>query len=268
LIKIFISTSSIFLDASNAHNYIFLHLDIFLAPTEAIFAAATRRLEELLELPIIEMEYREASLELPIYHESLLHYPDEGSLLEKFFHIILFPVKTLIHFGIPDVRKTSVAPLSKAVITAIMSVLFLIGGSYVMVASLDSLAHELDLPESVVGATISAAGTSLPNYIASQIAARQGLGNMAISNVFGSNTFNILIALGLPWLLYTCIHGGHYSELRDEGITESILAMAVALFIFVFLITLSKCQLHIWHAYSFVAFYMAFIIHYISHCFV
>jgi K+-dependent Na+/Ca+ exchanger-like protein len=239
----------------------------FLAPTDEIFAVVTRRFEELLQIPMIEMQYSEEPSEIE-YHESLVKYPSHGSFREKTFHIILFPIKVLINYGVPDVRTTSVAPLTKAVLAAFLSVIFLVFGSYVMVTTLDCLAHELELPESVVGATISAAGTSLPNYIASQMAARQGLGNMAISNVFGSNTFNILVALGVPWLLYTCLNGGYYSELPDEGIAESMLAMAVALFIFVVLVSLSKFQLHLWHAYYFFAFYLLFIVHYIGQCLV
>ena len=112
------------------------------------------------------------------------------------------------------------------------------------------------------------AGTSLPNYVASQMVARQGLGNMAISNVFGSNTFlNICIAMGLPWFLYGCFNGGKYDELQDEGIMEFMLAMVSALIIFVILIACTRFQLKLWHAYYFFALYALFVVHYISLCF-
>ena len=50
-----------------------------------------------------------------------------------------------------------------------------------------------------MGLTVTAAGTSLPNLFASLIVAKQGLGNMSVSNAFGSNTFNIFVALAFPW---------------------------------------------------------------------
>jgi Ca2+/Na+ antiporter len=53
----------------------------------------------------------------------------------------------------------------------------------------------MGVPEDLMGLTVTAAGTSLPNLFASVLVARQGLGNMAVSNAFGSNTFNIFIAL-------------------------------------------------------------------------
>jgi Ca2+/Na+ antiporter len=63
-----------------------------------------------------------------------------------------------------------------------------------------------------VGLTFTAAGTSLPNLFASLIVAKQGLGNMSVSNAFGSNTFNVFIALALPWFI-----GSVKLGLQDNG---------------------------------------------------
>lgn len=48
--------------------------------------------------------------------------------------------------------------------------------SYAMVRSLEELADLMNIPDAVVGVTVSAAGTSLPNYVASKVAAQQGFG--------------------------------------------------------------------------------------------
>jgi Ca2+/Na+ antiporter len=128
-----------------------------------------------------------------------------------------------------------------------------------MVTSLERLGALMRLPDSVIGCTISAAGTSLPNYVASRVAARQGLGNMAVSNAFGSNTFNIFVGLGLPWLLRTAIIG-EYSDLEDDGITESVFILVVVLLGFVILIFWSKFVLYPWHAYAFVSVYGVYVI--------
>lgn len=63
----------------------------------------------------------------------------------------------------------------------------------------------------------------MPNLFASVLVARQGLGNMAVSNAFGSNTFNIFIALGFPWMIGTllrpnCREGGMYGD--NPGMLE------------------------------------------------
>ena len=136
-----------------------------------------------------------------------------------------------------------------------------------MVASLEGLAELLDIPDAVVGATLSAAGTSLPNYVASQVAARQGFGNQAVSNAFGSNTFNIMVGLGLPWLLYTA-NGDVYNGLRAEGILEMVIILGSVLVIFIVLILLSRLYLHRWHAWVFFVLYVCYIVYTVAEVYI
>ena len=136
-----------------------------------------------------------------------------------------------------------------------------------MVASLEGLAELLDIPDAVVGATLSAAGTSLPNYVASQVAARQGFGNQAVSNAFGSNTFNIMVGLGLPWLLYTA-NGDVYNGLRAEGILEMVIILGSVLVIFIFLTFLSRLYLHRWHAWIFIGLYASYIVYTVAEVYI
>eukprot|EP00479_Gromia_sphaerica_P007307 TRINITY_DN2386_c0_g1_i1.p1 TRINITY_DN2386_c0_g1~~TRINITY_DN2386_c0_g1_i1.p1 ORF type:complete len:129 (+),score=20.12 TRINITY_DN2386_c0_g1_i1:467-853(+) len=65
----------------------------------------------------------------------------------------------------------------------------------------------LGLSANVTGLTILAIGASLPDGLSSMIAARDNKCQMAICNAFGSNLFDILIGLGLPWLLSGLVHG-------------------------------------------------------------
>jgi Ca2+/Na+ antiporter len=57
------------------------------------------------------------------------------------------------------------------------------------------------IPNEVIGLTILAAGTSIPDLITSVIVARKGLGDMAVSSSVGSNIFDICVGLPIPWLL-------------------------------------------------------------------
>lgn len=69
-----------------------------------------------------------------------------------------------------------------------------------------STGYTLQLPSSVLGLTILAAGASIPEVISSVIVVkRAGLANMALCNLFGSNIFDILLCLGIPWLIKSCI---------------------------------------------------------------
>jgi Ca2+/Na+ antiporter len=105
-------------------------------------------------------------------------------------------------------------------------------------------------------------GTSLPNYVASKVAAENGFGNQAVSNAFGSNTFNIMVGLGLPWVLYTSFGTGFepYHGLPAEGILESIIILAVVLLLFVVLMIQSGFVLYKWHGSLFIGLYVAYIV--------
>ena len=66
--------------------------------------------------------------------------------------------------------------------------------------------HEaLHVPMGPLGLTFVAAGTSFPDFLASMLVAKKGLADMAVSNAFGSNIFDILLGLGWPWMLQTCV---------------------------------------------------------------
>ncbi len=94
----------------------------------------------------------------------------------------------------------------------------LVVGSNLFVDSASNVALSLGISEGVVGLTVVAGGTSLPELATSVVAARKGQSAIAIGNVIGSNVFNILLILGLTATI---------SPLQIEGIT--ILDMSVML---------------------------------------
>lgn len=75
-------------------------------------------------------------------------------------------------------------------------VVLLIGGAQATVYGAADLALRLGMTERVVGLTIVAAGTGLPEVVASVVSAARGRGDVAIGNVIGSNLFNLLAVLG------------------------------------------------------------------------
>lgn len=77
--------------------------------------------------------------------------------------------------------------------------------------------YTADIADTIMGMTLIAFGVSLPDVIASLIVAREGLGDMAISNAVGSNVFDILICLGIPWLIECLVKGGQPVQVYSEG---------------------------------------------------
>ena len=91
-----------------------------------------------------------------------------------------------------------VIPLSKAIIYSIMGGIMIYVGSNLAVDNSVGLAKILGVSEKMIGLTIVALGTSLPELVTGVTAARKGESDIAIGNVVGSNIFNIGIVLGLP----------------------------------------------------------------------
>jgi cation:H+ antiporter len=79
----------------------------------------------------------------------------------------------------------------------VLGLLLLVLGSNLFVDSASAVASALGVSEGVIGLTIVAGGTSLPELATSVVAARKGQSAIAIGNVIGSNVFNILLILGL-----------------------------------------------------------------------
>ena len=95
-----------------------------------------------------------------------------------------------------------------ATLTPLMAGVFFVAGlggillgAQALVAGAVSLAEAFGVSEAVIGLTIVAVGTSLPELVTSVIAARKGQGALAVGNVLGSNVFNVLGILGVTALV-------------------------------------------------------------------
>ena len=91
----------------------------------------------------------------------------------------------------------------KAIILLLVGFVLLVKGADVFVDGSSSIARKFGIPSIIVGLTIVAIGTSLPEAAVSISAAMKGSNEIAISNVVGSNMFNILVVLGLVSLIAT-----------------------------------------------------------------
>ncbi|MEX2571897.1 MAG: calcium/sodium antiporter [Gemmatimonadota bacterium] len=105
--------------------------------------------------------------------------------------------------GLPD--QPGAAPetsnLKLDAVVAVIGLLVLAGGAQVLVVSAIDIAIALDVPEVVIGLTLVAFGTSLPELAASVSASRRGDGQIVIGNVVGSNIFNVALVVGIAALV-------------------------------------------------------------------
>lgn len=97
--------------------------------------------------------------------------------------------------------ETHHRPMLLTIALGIIGMCAIIGGGNLVVNSASAIAMTLGMSENLVGLTIVAMGTSLPEFITSVIATRKGEIDIAVGNVVGSNIFNILFVLGIAGII-------------------------------------------------------------------
>lgn len=120
-------------------------------------------------------------------------------------------------------------PMSKlkSVLYAVCGLAVVIGGGQLAVYCAKYIARGIGISESLIGLTVVALGTSLPELITSVVAARKGNSDLALGNVIGSNLFNILFVLGLSLLISPF-------EIAMESMYDAIAVLAASVLCYVF----------------------------------
>jgi len=160
---------------------------------------------------------------------------EEKSFEKKYqiYFIILKPVDMICDLVIPSVAKYPRLYL----ITFGASILLIVAVRWVLVEAGVMLATTLGVPDAIIGLTILAVGTSVPDLIASMVVARQGKGDMAVSNAIGSNIFDILVGLGVVWMIMIYVHGESITISTDNlGGSIMLLMATVASLLFLLLV--------------------------------
>ncbi|XP_011478326.1 sodium/potassium/calcium exchanger 3 isoform X2 [Oryzias latipes] len=128
--------------------------------------------------------------------------------------------------------------------TFLSSTLWIALFSYLMVWMVTIISYTLGIPEVIMGITFLAAGTSVPDCMASLIVARQGLGDMAVSNSIGSNIFDVLLGLGFPWALRTLIVSyGSVVTINSRGLVYSVILLLASVSLTVLCVHLNRWRL-------------------------
>jgi K+-dependent Na+/Ca+ exchanger-like protein len=117
-------------------------------------------------------------------------------------YILVFPIVIALALTVPDVR-TGARYRKYCYIAFLFSIGWIGFFSYFMVEWAEIIGNTIGIPSVIMGLTLLAAGTSVPDLLSSVIVARMGEGDMALSSSIGSNIFDILVGLPLPWIIYT-----------------------------------------------------------------
>ncbi len=137
----------------------------------------------------------------------------------------------------------------KSVGLLVLGLACLVVGSNIFVDGATSVAQTLGVSEAVIGLTIVAGGTSLPELATSVVAARKGNSGIAIGNVLGSNVLNILLILGAAGLI---------CPMQVQGITLVDFAMMTGSVLLLWLFSYTKLTVARWEGAVLTVLFLAY----------
>lgn len=154
--------------------------------------------------------------------------------------------------GVGETSEGATPQLSgwRTTLYIVLGIAGLIGGGELFVDGACGIARSLGVSEAVIGLTLVAGGTSLPELATSVVAARKGKSDIAIGNVVGSNLFNIF------WILGVC---ATVSPLAVQGIRPADFAVLVGSMVLFWLFARTKHRVERWEGAVLVACYVAYL---------
>nr|XP_025043595.1 sodium/potassium/calcium exchanger 1 [Pelodiscus sinensis] len=173
-------------------------------------------------------------------------------------YLFLLPVVFPLWLTVPDVRN----PNSRNffAITFLGAIVWIAAFSYLMVWWAHQVGETIGISEEIMGLTILAAGTSIPDLITSVIVARKGLGDMAVSSSVGSNIFDITVGLPVPWFLYSVFNGLSAVAVSSNGLFCAIVLLFLMLLFVIISIAVSKWKMNKLLGLTMFALYFVFLI--------
>ncbi|MFP4476131.1 MAG: calcium/sodium antiporter [Desulfatibacillaceae bacterium] len=178
----------------------------------------------------------------------------DGLILLCFFAIFLYYSASIATQGGPPegMPRKEERPVPRSLLLVAAGFVGLAGGGEIIVRSAVALARGFGMSESVIGLTIVALGTSLPELATSGMAAYRKNADIAVGNVVGSNIFNILFVLGVS----TTIRPLPFSRSNNVDLLAVVVA---SLLLFIYMFTGARKKLDRWEGGVFVAAYAGYI---------
>lgn len=137
------------------------------------------------------------TLFLMILRDKFVSRPEALILLGIFVIFLILTVRDALANRVQAQEEFQALPPLKCVVYIVGGIAAIVWGGDLVVNSASDIALSFGLSQTLVGLTVVALGTSLPELVTSVVASRKGENGLALGNVIGSNIFNILMVLGL-----------------------------------------------------------------------
>ncbi len=187
----------------------------------------------------------------PEGYDGVLSRLDSIILLLFFSGFLFYIYRTMKQAPETEQGEIKIYKTSIAVVLIIAGLAMLIFGGQLVVDNAIAIAHRYGLSEKLIGLTILAAGTSLPELATSTVAAFRKNTDIAIGNVIGSNIFNIFFILGVTGV----IHPINYNAAMNFDLK---LVGAATILLMIFMFTLNTRKLDRWEAALMLAGYIVY----------
>ena len=125
--------------------------------------------------------------------------------------------------GRTEEEEVEVLPMVKSILFIVFGLAGIVWGGDLSVEGAKEIARFFGLSEAIIGLTIVAVGTSLPELVTSVIAAKKGESDIAVGNVIGSNIFNLFLILGVSSTILPMNVSGTY--LYDIGMLIAVMVL-------------------------------------------
>ena len=177
---------------------------------------------------------------------------DAGILFVGFIIFIIYTLRLASRGEVQAAEEIKLEDMSawKAVGLVVLGLVCLVAGSHLFVTGASEVARMLGVPDAVIGLTIVALGTSLPELATSIVASRKGRSAIAIGNVIGSNVFNILMIVGITGLVL---------PMDIQGITSIDLYVLTGSIFLLWLFSYTKFKVERWEGAVLTVAYVAYI---------
>ena len=178
----------------------------------------------------------------------------DGLILLSFFIIFLYYSSGIAHetSNVTEQLPKKVHGLRKSIIFIIIGLLLLILGGRWIVSGAIAVAVRLNISESVIGATIVAVGTSIPELATSVVAAYRKNADIAVGNVIGSNIFNIFFILGISSLIKPL-------HVQSSDILHFTAVIIASLILFICMFTGKRKVIDRWEGWLLLAGYVIYV---------
>lgn len=205
---------------------------------------------------------------LPLWRR-LLPYEDQAGLAQADVTLVVersrdrplwywwwaVPIDRAFALVLPDLERNP----RRYLLVFLLSIAAIAGLSWLLVEAGVLLAATLGVPRAIIGLTVLAVGTSVPDLFSSLIVARRGKGDMAVSNAVGSNIFDILVGLGVVWMVVILVRGESI-PVAQENLHSSVALLLASVAALLFLLVVRRWWLGRFAGYSLVGLYALFLL--------